>query len=57
VENHPFLDFFICIKITIKSFFQQRLFLYDLGYFEKNIFERIDNKIIVKRFQNIETRK
>jgi hypothetical protein len=38
------------IKITTKSFFQQRFFLYDLGYFKKNIFDEIDNKIIMKRF-------
>jgi hypothetical protein len=44
------------IKITTKSFFQQ-LFLYDLDYFEKNIFDKIDNKIIIKWFQNIKTRK
>jgi hypothetical protein len=41
---------------SIKSFFQQ-LFLYDLDYFEKNIFNKIDNKIIIKWFQNIKTRK
>jgi hypothetical protein len=28
-----------------------------LGYFEKNIFDEIDNKIIMKRFQNIKTRR
>jgi hypothetical protein len=38
------------IKITTKSFFQQRLFLYSLSYFEKNIFDEIDNEIIIKRF-------
>jgi hypothetical protein len=36
------------IKITTKSFFRQRLFLYSLGYFEKNIFDEIDNKAILK---------
>jgi hypothetical protein len=45
------------IKITTKSFFQQRLFLYSLSYFEKNIFDEIDNEIIIKRFQNIKTRR
>jgi len=38
------------IKITIKSFFWQPFFLYGLGYCEKNIFNEIDNKIIMKRF-------
>ena len=45
------------IKITTKSFFRQNLFLYNLGYFEKNIFDEIDNKVIMKRFQNIKTRR
>jgi hypothetical protein len=36
------------IKITTKSFFQQRLFLYNLGFFEKNIFDEIDNEVIIK---------
>ena len=45
------------IKITTKSFFQQRLFLYSLSYFEKNIFDEIDNEIIIKRFQNIKTQR
>jgi hypothetical protein len=35
------------IKIITKSFFWG-LFLYDLGYFKKNIFDKIDTKIIMK---------
>jgi hypothetical protein len=38
------------IKITAKSFFQQRLFSYSLGYFEKNIFDEINNEVIMKKF-------
>jgi hypothetical protein len=45
------------IKITTKSFFRQPFFLYGLGYYEKNIFDEIDNKIIMKRFQNIKTQR
>jgi hypothetical protein len=45
------------IKIPTKSFFRQRLFFYSFGYFEKNIFDEIDNEVIMKRFQNIKTRR
>jgi len=38
------------IKIPTKSFFRQRLFFYSFGYFEKNIFDEIDNEVIMKRF-------
>jgi hypothetical protein len=38
------------IKITAKFFFQQRLFSYSLSYFEKNIFDEIDNEVIMKQF-------
>jgi len=36
---HFWIFYMHYIKITAKSFFQQRLFSYNLGYFEKNIFD------------------
>ena len=58
VENHPFLDFFICILLkSPQIFFPTTFFLYGLGYFKKNIFDEIDNKVIIKWFQNIKTRR
>jgi len=50
VENHPFLDFLICIILKSLENFQQRLFSYSLGYFKKNIFDEIDNEVIIKQF-------
>ena len=47
VENHPFLDFLICILLKLlKKKISCNIFLYNLCYFKKNIFDEIDNKII-----------
>ena len=41
------------IKITTNLFSSNIFFMYGLGYFKKNIFDEIDNKVTIKWFQNI----
>jgi hypothetical protein len=62
VENHPFLDFLICIILkSPQNLFSGNVYFYiifyNLSYFEINIFDKIDNEIIMKRFQNIKIRR